>query len=88
MSQNPGNSVSLIVKYLALFTSLGLAAAVYLAATVSALSAALVFVGFVETGAVFSGLTLRQQRVEAVGQVVVARSVDLSLRKLPQEVAE
>jgi hypothetical protein len=88
MSQNPGNSVSLIVKYLALFTSLGLAAAVYLAATVSTLSAALVFVGFVETGAVFSGLTLRQQRVAAVGQVVVARSVDLSLRKLPQEVAE
>jgi hypothetical protein len=88
MSQNPGNSASLIVKYVALFTALGLGAAVYFAATVSTLSATLVFVGFVETGAIFSGLTLRQQRVAAAGQVVLARSVDLGLRKLPQEVAE
>jgi hypothetical protein len=88
MSQNPGNSVSPIVKYLAFFTALGLGAAVYFAATVSNLSAALVFVGFVETGAIFSSLRLRRQRVVAVGQVAVTRSVDLGLRKLPQEVAE
>jgi hypothetical protein len=88
MSQNPDKSPSLIVKYVALFTALGLCAAVYFAGTVSILSATLVFVGFVETGAILSALTLRQQRVAAVGQVVVARSVDLSLRKLPQEVAE
>jgi hypothetical protein len=88
MSQNPVNSASLIVKYLALFTALGLGAAVYFAATVSTLSATLVLVGFIETGAIFSGLILRQQRAAAIGQVVGARSVDLGLRKLPPEVAE